>query len=110
MPRVSDSVTLQRTGDVLVCALKGETGSELMSGLRREMQLLMEDTSLRTVILDLSEVTFMNTTGINFLIYSKRQAEESGKALRLRSVAEQVEKVLRLVQLHEFFIYEETEQ
>jgi anti-sigma B factor antagonist len=103
MPRVSDTYTLQRTGDTVVCAISGETGNELVAELRRQMQGLMEDDALRTVVLDLAGITFMNTTGINFLIHTKRQAEAAGKTLRLCNVAGQVAKVLTLVQLGEFF-------
>lgn len=102
MPRVSDTYTLQRTGDTVLCAISGETGNELVAELRREMQGLMEDDALRTVVLDLAGITFMNTTGINFLIHTKRQTEEAGKTLRLRNVTGQAAKVLKLVQLDKF--------
>ncbi len=109
MPRVSDAYTLHRTGDTVVCAISGETGNELVAEMRREMQGLMEDDALRTVVLDLSGITFMNTTGINFLIYTKRQAEDVGKTLHLRNVAGQVAKVLKLVQLEKFLDIGEAE-
>lgn len=107
MPRVSDAYTLQRTGDTVVCAISGETSNELVAKLRRQMQGLVEDDALRAVVLDLARITFMNSMGVSFLIYTKRQTEEAGKTLRLCNVAEQVAKVLKLVQLEKFFDIDE---
>ncbi len=107
MQGAHSSFNLERGEDCLVCAIRGETNFRVVSALRDELDNWLAAGGQRAVIVDLSDVTFMSTTGISFLVSSKRKVEELGSILLLRRPSKQVVKVLRLVQLYTFFQIED---
>ncbi|MFF2148343.1 STAS domain-containing protein [Kitasatospora sp. NPDC058190] len=51
------------------------------------------------VVLDLSEVTFMDCSGLGILVQARNQADHSGKRLVLRGVGHPVARLLKLTGL-----------
>lgn len=90
--------------DALVC-IQGETSPTLIVELKKEMEPHLANPSITRLIVDLSEVSFIDTSGINFLVTMANRGAEAGKQLFLKRPSERVVKVLRLVQLDSHFSY-----
>lgn len=56
--------------------------------------------SHREVVLDLSEVTFMDCAGLNVIVAARNQADLHGRRLVLRGVGHRVVRLLKLTGLH----------
>jgi anti-sigma B factor antagonist len=57
----------------------------------------------RTLVLDLREVTFMDSTGLNALLTLRDAATRAGTQLRLRDIPRQVQKILAITALDQLF-------
>lgn len=88
----------------------GEITMEITQDFKHEMEKVLEDGKSSILVLDLSEVSFMDSSGIGFLVACNTRLQASGKSLVLFSPSSQVRKTLELVQLMEFFKVVETEQ
>jgi len=93
-----------RKADALVW-LQGETSPAVMAGLKKEVEPLFQNAAITRVVVDLAQVTFIDTTGINFLVTLSNKGAEAGKRLFLQRPSDRVQKVLRLVQLEDHFHY-----
>ncbi|WP_321167698.1 STAS domain-containing protein [Baekduia soli] len=61
----------------------------------------------RTVMVNVREVTFMDSTGLNLLIRSKQHAEQDGWSLRVaREVSPQVARLFELTAISEYLLSE----
>ncbi|MEU6406577.1 STAS domain-containing protein [Streptomyces sp. NPDC046985] len=89
-------ITRTTTGDrVCVVALAGEVDIDGSARLRESLLACLE-TAPATVV-DLGEVTFMDSSGINALITAHQAAESAGKPLCLAAPRGAVLRVLQLV-------------
>ena len=61
----------------------------------------------QTIVFDLGELSFVDSTGLRFLIDTKRHAESLGKRLLLGAVSAPVLKLFELAGLTNWFDYEE---
>ncbi len=75
----------------------------MIAALKAELLDAMRMETVQTVALDISQVCFMDTTGINFMVLMQNQCEAADKCFMLLRPSEQVVKVLDLVQLFDFF-------
>jgi anti-sigma B factor antagonist len=88
--------------DADVIAVTGEI--DLHTSPRLRDTLLSHLTNdARDLTVDLSEVTFIDSTGLSVLIAALRRARSLGGDLRLRSPSRQTYKVLELTKLTEVF-------
>jgi anti-sigma B factor antagonist len=55
------------------------------------------------LVIDLAEVTFMDSSGLGALVVLRNRAEEEGKKVALRTVPRRVRQVLALSHLDEVF-------
>ncbi|MFJ2582051.1 STAS domain-containing protein [Kitasatospora aureofaciens] len=76
---------------VRVC---GEIDLDSASDLRRELSRALADH--RQVVLDLSQVTFMDCSGLNVLPEARNQADRNGARLALRGITRPVARLLKL--------------
>lgn len=103
-----EDLTWQRTEQTLVARYAGEITMEVTQEFKRAMDKALAD-GPATVVLDLSEVSFMDSSGIGFLVACNTRLKSLGKALVLYKPSSQVRKTLGLVQLMQFFQVAETE-
>ena len=83
---------------------------EITQDFKHAVEKHLEDPSAATLVLDLSEVSFMDSSGIGFLVACNTRLQSSGKTLVLFKPSPQVRKTLNLVQLMQFFSVAESEQ
>ncbi|MDH6129055.1 STAS domain-containing protein [Kitasatospora sp. GP82] len=76
----------------------GEIDLDTAPSLRRALAAALE--SHWEVVLDLSEVTFMDCAGLSALVRARNQADRFGARLVLRGAGECVVRLLKLTGLH----------
>lgn len=89
------AITCTGEGRVRTAELRGEVDHHRARELMRELETLVDTTAPRELILDLSGVTFMDSSGIAVVLRTWRQVKALGGELRLAGVPEQAGKVLR---------------
>ena len=97
-------IEVRFTDDVAVMSLSGKflAGSD-GPFLRQKVSDLIEAGS-RSLVIDFSEVPYIDSTGLGFLAGVRTSAEEAGIALILASINQHVIKVLDGVKLSQFFV------
>ncbi len=98
-------------GDVAVLHLQGKImGGPDATSLHEKLHQLIE-TGTRSVVIDLRDVDWMNSSGLGILIGGLSAIRKSGGDLRLASVTEKIEEVLRITKLDRVFdVYGSTDE
>ncbi|MFZ5427961.1 MAG: STAS domain-containing protein [Thermodesulfobacteriota bacterium] len=104
-----ENLTWQKRDAVLVARYSGEITMEITQDFKREVEKTLEGSGAKALVLDLSEVSFMDSSGIGFLVACNTRLQTSGRVLALLSPSPQVRKTLGLVQLMDFFKVAESE-
>jgi anti-sigma B factor antagonist len=97
------TVTIRRDGDVTIVSLSGRLtlgdGSGVLRGAIRD--LIRQDQ--RLVLLNLAEVTHLDSSGLGELVSSYASITQHGGEIRLLHAQRKVEDVLRATRLHAVF-------
>ncbi|GAA2282711.1 MULTISPECIES: STAS domain-containing protein [Kitasatospora] len=80
-----------------VVTARGDIDLATASSLRRQLADALR--AHREVVLDLSEVTFMDCVGLGALVQARNQADHSGGRLILRGIGHPVTRLLKLTGL-----------
>lgn len=96
------SVTTRAAGDVTVVDVVGEVDLSSAPGLSDQLAALF-DAGRRLVLVDLTEVTFLDSTGLGTLVAGRNRAEEVGGRLPLVATGDRVLKLFRITGLDEVF-------
>jgi len=102
-------IEVRFTDEVPIVSLSGKflAGSD-GPFLRQKVSDLI-DAGARSLVLDFSEVPYIDSTGLGFLAGARTSAENAGVALILSSINQHVKKVLDGVQLTQFFTFAKDE-
>ena len=92
-------------GGVVVLALSGELDVVSAPELELCLNEVMAEAHDR-VVLDLSELAFVDSAGVSVLIKGKQDAESSGRTLVLGRPTEQVHRVFALVGLADWLTFD----
>jgi anti-sigma B factor antagonist len=76
--------------------LSGELDAALAAARRAELMQICDDRAGSLLILDLADVTFVDSTGLGLLIGVARRLRDRGGELRLRGCRRSVRRVLTL--------------
>jgi len=98
-----ENLTWQEKDGCLVGRYSGEITMEITQDFKRAVEKALEDHQAACLVLDLSGVSFMDSSGIGFLVACNTRLQTSGRVLAIMSPSPQVRKTLALVQLLEFF-------
>ncbi|MFF3851108.1 STAS domain-containing protein [Streptomyces sp. NPDC002328] len=85
-------------GGWAVVILTGELDRASAPALREAVDALVVE-GLARIVLDLEQVSFMDSSGLSVLVYAMRQAGEIGGTLRLAAPGRQVRRLLELTGL-----------
>jgi anti-anti-sigma factor len=91
-------VTTEQRGDQLRVALAGELDIVNAPGLEERLAAIEAD-GADTLILDLRDVEFIDSTGLRALIAANERARSAGRRLVVVSGAKAVDRLLSLTQL-----------
>jgi anti-sigma B factor antagonist len=96
-----DLSTEQRQGGAVV-RLAGELDLSQADNLSQELERAEEDEP-DILVVDLREVSFMDSTGLRLLLAALRRAEPAGRRLVLVRGQEQVRELFRVARLNDVF-------
>ena len=98
------SVVLTCTFGVTVMAVSGEVDGATSDRLRREIDELLDAAEEPpTLVLDLSNVSFLDSTGLNALVHALRRMRAMGGELTLSAPTEATRKLLAITGLDRAF-------
>ena len=87
----------KKTGDTLYIKLVGEMDEYSAQSIRQRCDALIDQNlSVKRIIINLSEVAFMDSTGIGFLIGRYKKAAKIGVPLLVESPNLAADKILNL--------------
>ncbi|MFB8306861.1 STAS domain-containing protein [Kitasatospora purpeofusca] len=75
-------IEVRRTGPVRIVSLTGELDRDSADGLRTALAGLPEE-GLARILVDLAELSFCDSTGLNILLRARQEAEPAGVRLEL---------------------------
>ena len=90
--------------DILIISVTGDVDLENSDGLRDQVSNALDANT--AVSLDMSEVSYIDSSGVAALIESRQKADEGGKDFRLLKPSESVVSVLKMAKLDTFFVIE----
>lgn len=96
-------VTYQETANNLVIAAQGEISMFSIDEFNAGVNAALGASARRHIVLDLSEVTLIDSTGLGTLVGLLRTAESAGGGLALVSPRSGVLEVLKITRLTERF-------
>jgi anti-sigma B factor antagonist len=92
-------------GPYVVVRVLGDLDLESAPALTAELKAQLGP---RPIVLDLSEVEFMDSSGLGVLVGAHKEAAARGGALLLAAPGSRVHKVLKITKLHKVFTIHET--
>jgi anti-anti-sigma factor len=90
---------VRREGDVSVAALAGDVSAAAEGRLQQAYGVLADEP---VVVLDFSEVDYINSTGIALIVGLLAQARKTGQEIRARGLAEHYREIFRITRLSDF--------
>jgi anti-sigma B factor antagonist len=105
---MSFSYTIRTEGNIIVAALSGEIIDRSQAqNLFDEIEKKVLDGHVRFVF-DLSEVKYLNSTGLNVLINVLTKARKNGGELVIAGISKKVNELLLITKLNTVFIVTNT--
>jgi anti-sigma B factor antagonist len=103
-------IELRKAGDVVIVDLKGKLSAGLGDQILRETidELLAEN--WKKILLNLSQVSFMDSAGLGELVAGLRTAKSLGASLKVLNVSARVQQSLYISRLLPVFEIHEDEQ
>ena len=100
---MSVKLTTHEKGDVIIVDVSGRlTLGEGTSALRKRMRELVEDGS-RRIVLNMADVTYMDSSGIGELVATYTTVTTAGGKLKLLNLAKRVHELLYITKLYTVF-------
>lgn len=96
-PTARLSITQSSAGDTRVLVLSGEIDADTVSGLREALHI--DGTAVSRSVLDFSDVTFMDSSGVNILVAAYQRARAAGGWIRMVAPTAPVRQVVEIVGL-----------
>src|SRR5690625_3702465 len=96
--------------NVLIVRLKGEIDHHEATKLRKEWQRYLQSKELNHVILNVQEVSFMDSSGIGVVLGRYKEVVSQGGELVLCHVNDQIDRLFNMAGLYKIIRVEETEQ
>jgi anti-sigma B factor antagonist len=93
-------VTTHERGDAVHVALRGELDISTAPRLEDELRRI-EAAGPATLVLDLSKLDFMDSTGLRLVLNADARARDAGRRFALVRGNEMVQRVLRITRLDE---------
>ncbi|MCL2198129.1 MAG: anti-sigma F factor antagonist [Defluviitaleaceae bacterium] len=89
-------MNIKINGKILIAAPTGEIDHHAAERFRAQIDSAFEKSSCRHIILDMKDVTFMDSSGIGMIIGRYKKAESGGGKLTLSNMSEAVTKLFNI--------------
>lgn len=93
------SVRIEQTGEVLTAYLGGEIDHHTARSMRQEIDSAVELNMPTLLILDFTDVSFMDSSGIGLVMGRYRTLSKTGAELHISGTSPQIYKVMKLAGL-----------
>ncbi len=93
------SYELKKNG--LVVRLTGELDHSAAEGLRRELDRLIAETGAKQLLLDLSGLTFMDSSGIGLIIGRYKKMARRGGSVAVIAANQRIDKLFDMAGLYQ---------
>ena len=90
-------------GPDAVLALRGELDPLSAPDLARCVSAVATRTGVERLVLDLAELTFIDSSGLRALLEAGAAMSEQGRSMALRRPSEAAQRLLRITDLHDVF-------
>lgn len=97
------SIDLAQDGDARVMAVSGDVAIEHAEDLAEVGLLITKFLNGHSLVIDLAEVRFMDSSGLGALIQIRNAAAHDGRRVELRSVHPRVRRILEITGLLDVF-------
>jgi anti-anti-sigma factor len=87
------------TNDVAVVTLTGELDVAGSATLEAELERVADDADPAALVLDLSELDFMDSTGLRLVVTADQRARDAGRAFALVRGKEDVHRVFEITRM-----------
>lgn len=105
---MSFSFEIEKTEELILISLQGNLmGKEQAQLLLDEIDFFFNE-GLKKIIIDLSEMRYMNSTGLNILINIFTQARNKGGEVVIANIPEKINQLLIITKLNSIFNIEKT--
>jgi anti-sigma B factor antagonist len=109
--RINVTITEQRSGAVIVLKLKGSFMGEPEASLFHKKKFQLIESKQVQIVLDCSELTMINSSGLGSLISALVSLRATGGDLRFANLSQTINFVIQKVQLDKVFrIFETVEE
>lgn len=85
-----------RDGDRLIVRLVGELDHFCAQSVRRELDAMLSDMSIRTLILDFSALNFMDSSGIGVILGRYRLLRDRGGAVAVTHMNRHISRIFHM--------------
>ena len=85
-----------RKKDVIVVRLEGELDQCSASPIRRDLDMLLQDPSVRHLVLDMQKMPFMDSSGIGVILGRYRTLSLRGGSVSVMHMSPQVKRIYDL--------------
>jgi anti-anti-sigma factor len=100
------TIRVHTEGDPYLISLVGELDVSNTAALDAELQRA-EESSADRIVLDLSRVEFIDSSGLELLVNARRRSDPDPDRLRIRPGSDPVTRLLALTGIDEFLHFEE---
>ena len=105
-----ENLTISHGKSALFLKYEGEFTLDVTPELKRRLEAELAENDVAAVVLDLSGVGFMDSSGIGFLVFVNTRMRSAGKGCYLCRLSPKVRKTLGLVQLLTYFTVLENDE
>lgn len=85
-----------RNGQTLIVTLKGELDHHSAENIRNEIDALLIDPEIRKLVLDMKNVTFMDSSGLGVILGRYRMLSSRGGSVYVSNVAPNVDRIFKM--------------
>src|SRR5688572_6965430 len=101
----------ERKRDILIVGLEGELDHHHSDEIRKSLDELLEDTSIRHLILDLGSLHFMDSSGIGVFIGRYKTINKRGGQVCITNINPQLARILEVSGLYRILkVYDTVEE
>ncbi len=91
------------TDAALILGLSDEIIMDVVIEIKAEITQLIQNASQKAVVLDLSKVTFLDSSGVGLFIGLRRSCEEQGKTFSIANPTPPIRKLFDMLRLTDYF-------
>jgi len=102
--------SIENQDNVVIFQLKNlNLDSEISAQLKAKLLILIQP-DIDALIIDLTNVEYVDSSGLGALLLAQRQMKEFGMTIILVGVTENVQSMFRISQIHDVFLYADSIQ